>query len=165
MFKGIRKFYKNNRIYCILMFISIICILGLSIGLISYFVKQNTGDPYGRRLIEVKNNDLGNALGDVEKYFKEQENVTGATVRLQGKIIYATVNVNDEVTLEAMQNIATGSLDKIEAEKKDFYDIQFLFTRKSYPAYMGSKSSANQTITWSNYNIDNEETTTTAAKK
>lgn len=165
MVKGFRKFYKNNRIYCILMLISIICILVLGVGVITYFVNQNTGNPYGKRLVEVDDHKLTDEEKKMTAYFKENESVKNTTIRLQGKIIYITVHFTDETTLETMQNIATGCLEILGQENLDFYDLQFLFTRDSYPAYAGSKSKAMQTISWANYNIDSEETTTTTTKK
>ena len=80
---------------------------------------------------------------------------------MQGKIIYVTVDVADEIKNEEIQNIATSSLEKIEEENRNYYDIQFIFTRASYKPFFGSKISTNTNITWSNYSYDNEETTTT----
>lgn len=164
MFKKFKKFYKNNRIYCILMIISVLCILLIGTSVVIYFVAQSNTSPYGDRLEGIDEHELGNTLSDLEAFYKEQTGVNSATVRLQGKIIYVTVDVADEVKNEAIQNIATSSLEKIEEKNRSYYDIQFIFTRASYKPFFGSKISTNTNITWSNYSYDNEETTTTAKK-
>lgn len=164
MFKKIRKFYKNNRIYCILMLISIFCILLIGTSVIVYFVAQSNTSPYGHRLDGIEEHDLGNSLSDLESFYKEQKGVKSATVRLQGKIIYVTVEVEDVIKNEEIQNIATSSLEKIEEKNRSFYDMQFIFKRASYNPYLGSKISANTNITWTKYSYDTEETTTKAAK-
>ncbi len=162
MFKKFKKFYKNNRIYCILMIISILCILLIGTSVIVYFVAQSNTSPYGDRLDGIDEHDLGSSLTDLENFYKEQTGVNSATVRLQGKIIYVTVDVADEIKNEEIQNIATSSLEKINEDNRSYYDIQFIFKRASYNPFFGSKISTNTNITWSNYSYDTEEKTTTA---
>lgn len=162
MYKKFKKFYKNNRIYCILMLISILCILLIGTSVVIYFVAQSNTSPYGHRLDGIEEHDLGNSLSDLETFYKEQKGVKSAKVRLQGKIIYVTVEVDDVVKNEEIQNIATSSLEKIDEENRNFYDMQFIFKRSSYNPYLGSKISANTNITWTNYSYDTEGTTTAA---
>ena len=47
---NIKKFYKNNRIYCILMGVSIFCLALIAVLGIVYFVNQTKNDKYGDRL-------------------------------------------------------------------------------------------------------------------
>ena len=53
-----------------------------------------------------------------------------------------------------MQNIAVGTLESFSQENLSYYDIQFAISRKDMKTYYGSKSSANNTITWSKYNLE-----------
>lgn len=161
----LKKFYNTNRIYCILMIISIACILLLGIGVIVYFIGQATSSSYGNRLENVENYPVEKELNEYEKFYKESDGVKKVTVRLQGKIIYTDVEVEDTKTNEDIQNLATGSLEKLTEEQKGFYDIQFLFSRKSYNTYLGSKSHSNTIISWANYKFEEETTTTTTTKK
>lgn len=164
MFKKLKKFYKNNRIYCILMFISIVCIMVMGVAIIVYFYNQMTTDSYGSRLENISKYDLGTSLIDLENFYKEQEGVENVTVRLQGKIIYVDVHVVEAMKNEQIQTIATTCLDKISEENRTYYDIQFMFTRNNLNAYLGAKNSGNTNIVWTNYSYDTE-TTTTEAKK
>ncbi len=164
MFKKMRKFYKNNRIYCILMIISALCIIIMGASVIIYFVGQANTSPYGDRLNGINDYKLGNTLKDLEEFYKGQEGVISVSSRLQGKIIYINVKVIDDVKNETIQNMATGSLEKISEENKGFYDMQFIFMRDKYNPYFGSKTASNTVITWTNFSYDTETTTTTKKK-
>lgn len=164
MFKKLRKFYKNNRIYCILMIISILCILVMGVSVVVYFFNQMVTDSYGSRLENIEKYDLGNSLSDLENFYKSQEGITDVKVRLQGKIIYVDVSAVETMKNEQIQTIATTSLDNISEENRGFYDIQFMFTREGLNPYLGAKNSSNTVIVWTNYTYD-IETTTEQAKK
>lgn len=164
MFKKMKKFYKNNRIYCILMIISIICILIMGVAVVIYFYNQMTTDSYGSRLENAEKYDLGDTLTDLENFYKEQEGIESVSVRLQGKIIYIKAHAVETMKNEQIQSIATASLDKISEENRLFYDVQLMFTRNELNPYLGAKNSGNTNIVWTNYTYDTE-TTTTEAKK
>ena len=55
---AIKKFYRNNRIYCILMMVSFVCILLLGGSLVVYFINQARGDSYGVRLEGLKMDEV-----------------------------------------------------------------------------------------------------------
>ncbi len=164
MFKKLKKFYKNNRIYCILMIISIVCIFVMGVSVVVYFYNQLTTDAYGTRLENMSNYDLGDSLSQLENFYKEQAGIENVSVRLQGKIIYIDVKATETMKNEQIQSIATSSLDKISEENRSYYDIQLIFTRNNLSAYLGAKNSGSTNIVWTNYTYDTE-TTTTEAKK
>ena len=168
MFKRIRKFYKRNRIYCILMIVSFVCLVTLGSALAIYFYNQAIGDPYGSRLENIDNFPVAEELKACENYFKDSKGVTKAELRTQGNIIYLDITVEKELVVEDMQNLAVASLEKFTSDQLGYYDLQFTFLREGYPAYTGSKSAQNTVISWSVYNLDydkEEETTTKTTKK
>ncbi len=189
MFKKLKKFYRNNRIYCILMIISVICIMVMGVSVIVYFYNQLTTNSYGSRLENIDRYDLGNSLNDLENFYKDQTGVENVSVRLQGKIryelfisnlineydiqmtteqigkiIYVDVKVVETMNNEQIQSLATSSLDKISEENRGFYDIQYIFARNNLNPYMGAKNSGNTVIVWTNYTYDTESTTTGTKK-
>ena len=164
MFKKLKKFYRNNRIYCILMIISVICIMVMGVSVIVYFYNQLTTNSYGSRLENIDRYDLGNSLNDLENFYKDQTGVENVSVRLQGKIIYVDVKVVETMNNEQIQSLATSSLDKISEENRGFYDIQYIFARNDLNPYMGAKNSGNTVIVWTNYTYDTESTTTGTKK-
>ena len=48
--KKLKGFYQNNRIYCILMIVSIVCIILIASAFVYYFIEQTRTDVYGKRL-------------------------------------------------------------------------------------------------------------------
>ena len=160
MFKNVRKFYRNNRIYCILMIISTLCILLMGTCVVIYFVNQLSTSNYGNRLDKIDDHELDDSLTELENFYKEQNGVLEAEVRLQGKIIYVRVDMEENIKNEEIQNIATSSLEKLTDDNKSYYDMQFIFTRNNLNPYMGSKNASKTIITWANFTYDTEETTT-----
>lgn len=165
MFKRIRKFYKNNRIYCILMIVSVLCIVALGTALIVYFVNQATSDPYGKRLDNLNTEGIEEVIKTCDEYLDNEKIVNEADVHRQGAIIYIYVDVDPEASIEDMQNLATSSLEKFTDDQKKQFEIQYTFTREGSVPYTGSKSTLNSVITWGNYKTTQTTTTKTTKKK
>ena len=154
----LKKFYKNNRIYCILMLISISCFILICASLLGYIISQSTKSEYGSRLEEIESYPVDDNINAIKTYLKSLEGVESSNVRLQGSIIYINVTVKDEATKEEIQNIANTALENISEENKEYYEIQYVFNRKSYDSYFGSKTANNDVISWS-YSFDTEPNT------
>ncbi len=161
MIKKLKKFYKQNRIYCILMMISIFCIVLMGSAVLIYFISQATTSKYGHRLDGIEDYEVETELETLDQYYTDTEGVQDVNIDLEGKIIYVNVTVEDSFTNEEIQNLATSSLDNLTDDQKSYYDIQFIFLRESYTPYMGSKSSSNTIISWINYDFDTEDDTDT----
>lgn len=164
-FSKIKNFYKTNRIYCILMIISVICLIMLGSGVILYFVHQASSNKYGNRLDGISEYKVDTELKSIESYFKESDKVKEVEVRLQGKIIYIDVEVDEKTTNEEIQNLSNESLTKLTDEQKEFYDIQYIYMRNNLTPMFGSKSSHNKIITWAKYEYEEETTTTVKTTK
>lgn len=154
--KGLKGFYKNNRVYVILMIVSIVCILSILIGIIVYFAKQSTQDAYGNRLEGIEAVELkDDRFTEMENVVKESELVSKVDVTLQGKLIYVVVTLTEGTPQDA-ENISVKVMEKLSEEEKAFYDIQFMFSSTSesednvFPI-MGYKKSSNATISWTKY--------------
>ena len=116
--KGLKGFYKNNRVYVILMVVSIICILSVLIGVIVYFVGQSSKDPYGSRLEGIEAVKLSDdRLTEIENVVKENESVSKVNTNIQGKIIYIVVTLSDGVSTDA-ENISVKAMEKLSEEEQ-----------------------------------------------
>lgn len=164
MIKKLKNFYKNNRIYSILMIISLFCLILMVSGVVIYFVNQTVSSPYGNRLDGIKNHNIDSSIEDLKKYYKDSKGVTNSNVRVQGRIIYIDVEMEKTTSNEAIQNLAVGCLEKIPDTEKTYYDIQFIFKRECLTPYLGSKSASNTVISWANYSVDTTTSTTTKKK-
>lgn len=163
--KKLKDFYKNNRIYCILMLVSLFCFILMGSAVVIYFVNQATSDKYGTRLEDIDNYPVSKELAELETFYKGNDKVKKASVRLQGKIIYVRVEVDSKLNTDDMQAIATESLNKLSDEQKGYYELQFTFLRDGYAPYSGSKAASKTVITWNNYNISDTEDSDNEDKK
>lgn len=149
--KKLKKFYKNNRIYCILMGVSLFCLALIAMLFVVYFVNQTKNDTYGNRLNGIETMEISNSeKEEIVNVIKESDMVDKATVNIKGKIIYVNVYLLDG-NRDLANSIAVKVLNTINEEKKDFYDINFSFNKDDDEAFpfMGYKKSDATIISWS----------------
>ena len=149
--KNLKKFYKNNRIYCILMGISLFCLALIAMLFVVYFVNQTKNDTYGNRLNGIESMEISdNEKDEIVNVIKESDKVDKATVNIKGKIIYVNVYLLDG-NRDLANSIAVKVLNTLNEEKKDFYDINFSFNKDDDEAFpfMGYKKSDATIISWS----------------
>lgn len=156
MFKKLKSFYKNNRVYSILMIISIICIIAILVGVVLYFLGQTSKDKYGNRLEGIEKVEIKESkLNDIEKKITENELVNNVDAVLKGKLVYITITLNTGTHADT-ESIAQSSLDLFSEEEKAFYDIQYIVDNKddkieeNFPV-MGYIKAGNSVIKWTNY--------------
>jgi len=143
------KFIKKN----IGAIIAIVIIILLLIG--AYFVKETffsaeTEAIYGSRLDGI----------DKVKITKEKkqqvidslkEGTEKTSVRVAGKIVYISMVVNGETTLDAAKELGNKSLEPFSDEEKEFYDFQIIIEKnnesKQFPI-IGYKQHKKSSITW-----------------
>ena len=149
--RKIKKFYKNNRIYCILMGVSLFCLAIIAMLFVIYFVNQSKNDVYGNRLNGIESMEISdNEKEEIISAIKENDKVDKATINIKGKIIYVNVYLLDG-NRDLANSIAVKVLNTLNEEKKDFYDINFSFNKDDDEAFpfMGYKKSDATIISWS----------------
>lgn len=150
--KKLKKFYKNNRIYCILMGISLFCLALIVILFALYFINQTKNDKYGNRLNGIDSMKISNEEEDsLISAIKENDKVEKASINIKGKIIYVNVSFKEEGNRDIANSIAIKVLNTLDEEKKEFYDVNFIFNKDdddSFP-FMGYKKSDATIISWS----------------
>lgn len=94
--KKLKGFYKNNRVFVILMGIAIFCLAIIATAFVYIILSQNTGDLYGNRLNGIETIEIAKTrLTELEKTIKEDEKVEKATSRIKGKIIYINIYIKE----------------------------------------------------------------------
>lgn len=162
MFKKLRAFYKNNRVYSILMIISTMCIIAILVGVVLYFVGQTNKDKYGHRLdgidaVSIKDDKIK----EIETKIGENELVKDVNINVSGKLIYVTISLNSGKHSDS-ESIAQASLDLFSEEEKGFYDIQYIVdnldktSEENFPV-MGYIKAGNSVIKWTNYTSVGDE--------
>ena len=154
----VKRFYKNNRIYCILMGISFASIVLIILALLAHFIHQNTSNPYGNRLEDIKKYPVQENIDESKTKTQENDLVESVNVEIKGKIIWFVIKVKVDASLEDMQNIGTSTLQYFSQENLGYYDIHYLIQREGKKGYFGDKSASASTITWAKYNVDEDGT-------
>ena len=156
MFKKLKNFYKNNRVYSILMLISIICILSIVIGVIVYFVGQTNKDKYGNRLDGIENIKFEESdINSIKDSFLTNESVDTVEINVKGKLIYVNIILKKGTHAES-ESMVQSSLELFSEEVRNFYDIQFIVgnndeeVTENFPI-MGYIKAGNSVVKWTNY--------------
>ncbi len=153
--KKLKGFYKNNRIFVILMGIAIFCVAIIASAFLYIVLSQNTGELYGNRLNGMETVQISkDRLTTLENTIKEDSKVEKVSSRIQGKIIYINIYIK-EGKAEDAKNLAIKSLDFFSTDEKSFYDIAFSLNKDdvedvTFPV-LGYKKSDNTIISWTNF--------------
>lgn len=152
-----KKFYKENRIFVILMGIVLVCVAIMLVMATKYVIKSNSNNTYGNRLDGIKDVEIDKKMkSEMEKSVKEMTKVSSVTINVHGKIVYFDVDFANEATIDEAKGVAVKCLDLFKEEYKNFYEMQFLFTKskstdeeEKFPIIGYMKAGAT-TISWSN---------------
>jgi len=151
-----KKFYKENRVFVILMGIALVCIAIIVAIFTMYIVNSSTNDKYGNRLdgikdVEIKKDDIN----DMESKVLEMSKVQDVSIKMHGKTLNFIIDFEQNATLEEVQNVAISTLEFFEEDYLNYYDLQYLVTKSTleesvtnYPI-IGYRKAGATTITWS----------------
>lgn len=152
----LKGFYHNNRIYVILMGVSLGCLALILVVFVYYFLSQNNTGIYGNRLNGIENVKItDDKLEGIKKAIEENTIVDHASLKIKGKIVYINIYIKEEKIDEA-KNVAIKSLELFEEEQSSVFDVLFTIdsigdAEKNVFPIMGSKKSDNTIISWAKY--------------
>ena len=156
MLKKFKEFYKRNRVYSILMLISLVCIVSILVGVIVYFIGQTSKDKYGNRLDGIENVQIKkDKISEIENKITENELVSSTNIDIRGKLIYVDIVLKTGKHTDS-EAIAQTSLELFTKKEKEFYDIQYIVENsdkeitENFPV-MGYIKAGNSVIKWTNY--------------
>ena len=148
-----KKFIKEHYILVIIGFLVILFLVFIFIGFRKMYFTSN-GDVYGNRLEGIEKVPIkDDVLDKAKKELLDSEKVENVTIRLQGKIVYFTIDYKEDVSIDQAKEIATKTLTEFTEEQKKFYDFSYFLTQSkvkdsdSYPT-MGNKHPKYATIAW-----------------
>lgn len=162
--KKITKFFKEHRIFTMLMAIVVVCIVLIITVLINVFYMGNGSNKYGNRLEGIKEVEISKSKqSDFENNIANNDKVKKADIRIQGKIIYVTLEIEPGVKLEEAEGIALKSLDEFSDEEKTFYDFNFTLKQDSTNnsdgfIISGAKNKNGTGLVWNNNRVVEEDT-------
>lgn len=152
-----KNFYRENRVFSILMLIAVLCIVTIGVFLVLYFFNGQSTNKYGNRLEGMEKVKINNKkLDEYKDLISAENNVSSVDVNLHGKIIYASIIINKDAGVSDGVNAALKSLDFFKDEEKAYYDFSFIIDKaekdesENYPV-MGYKNAIAANIVWTKY--------------
>ena len=149
------KLIKRHKGLAIILRLTLILLI-IIFAIFSRMLFSTGKSEYGDRLnniVEVKDGLLKEVKGELESL----EEVTSANVRIQGKIIYTTINVTKATSKDKAKEIASKTLENYSEEVIECYDFEFLIKQeeekdeegnnKSY-TIAGTKHPNKEKISW-----------------
>ena len=124
--KKIKKIWQENSVIIVLFGILIVCLIAISIVVVTYFVGDSSSK-YGDRLEGIEDYPFEESTQeDIIMQIEESEIVDAVTMRVSGKSIYITITFTPGTTLVEAQSIALASLDYFSEETLSFYDLEYM---------------------------------------
>lgn len=153
--KNIKKFYKEHRIFSILMAVVIVCVILLCTLLIQCFYTGNK-DKYGDRLEDISKYEIKEEkLTEIETKIASQKDVEKVNIYRTGRIIYSELKFKGEVEKLAAQNVAINLLDEFSTDEKSYYDFHFELEKEETTTsegflLQGCRNSNGNGLSWNN---------------
>ena len=163
--KKIKKIFKEHRIFTMLMAIVIVCLVLIITVLINVFYMGNGSNKYGNRLEGIENVQISDSRqSDFENNIANNEKVKKVDIRVQGKIVYITMQIEPGIKIEEAKSIALKTLDEFSDEEKLFYDFNFTLKQNSTEnsdgfLISGARNKNGTGLIWNNNRIVEKEDT------
>ena len=151
-----KQFYKENRVFAILMLIVGICLVLIIGVMLKYFFFGNSASPYGDRLKDEKKYKLSEKeQKEISSKLEEDETIQEANVHISVRTIYVSIKFNSGITLVEAEGKAAGSLELFSEKQMGYYDIEFILTSDGADGaegftIMGAKNVNGTNIVWNN---------------
>ena len=127
--KNVLNFIKKHS-HKIVTIIIIIFLVIIGIMIKNFFFPDDAEAYYGTRLegiSKVKIDDKKQK--ELKGEFKDSSK--SVNVRIQGRIIYVDVKLNDDVSRDTAKELSNKTLEKLSEDEKAYYDIQFMINNES----------------------------------
>jgi len=148
--KKIWKFIVDNRIYIVLVLFVLFCGF-VFVTMKAYLDPEDELAVYGNRLEGIEKVIITDTKkNEVVDFIKEDENVTDASITIQGKIINISIKSgNKKNTIDKMKEKGIEIIKKFSDDEIAFYDFQF-FIKNEEANYnlIGYKNKKKDDISW-----------------
>lgn len=115
-------------------FLTLIAIVSIVVtGILAYFFFNmfiGGNNDYGNRLDGISKVEISKSdMKELKKILEEKAEVSEASVRVQGKIIYINIVFNNDVNLDTAKGIANETLNSFDDDEKAYYDFGYFLTQ------------------------------------
>lgn len=153
MMEKFKKWIKRNKGLSIVLLLTLI----LLIFIIVIFMKLlwgNSSDKYGNRLDGIEEVKIdNNTYNEIKSEVMDSGLVEEASVRLQGKIVYTTIILKSDTSVDKAKELATNTLDNYTSDELNFYDFSYFLKwegEDTDKVITGNKHHNLDSITWIN---------------
>lgn len=147
----VKNFIKNNKGLSIIIGLGLILFIFILVIFIQLLVGGST-NKYGNRLdgiekVEIKREDENNVKKKIEDSGLAEE----ADIRIQGKIVYTTIVLKGDTTVDKAKELASSTIEEYSEEQRGFYDFSFFLKWKGEEGdtiITGNKHHNLEEVTW-----------------
>lgn len=152
-----KKLWKQNRVLFMLIIVLIICFIAILCVALTFFYSKDVSN-YGSRLKNIEDYPITETFQkEYKESLLENERVLKSNFLIKGRIVYITINFDDQISLDEAKSVATKTLDKFSEDLLAYYDLQFILKSDNFNI-MGAKNSIVDHISWNNnLEIKNED--------
>ena len=145
------KWIKRNMGLCVILLLTLILLVFISIIFVKLLM-GNSGNKYGNRLEGMDNIKISSETYDgVETEVMDTGFATEVSTRLQGKIVYTTIILKSDTSVNKAKEIAHNTLDNYTEEERLFYDFSYFLKwegEESDKVITGNKHHDLDSIAW-----------------
>lgn len=148
----LKKWISKNKGLSILLLLTIVFVVFILIILVELLV-GGSSNKYGNRLDGIDQVQISQSTYDsVKSEVMDSELASSVETRLQGKIVYTTITLNSDTSVDKAKELAFNTLDNYDEKELSFYDFSFFLKweneEEGDTIITGSKHSSLDTITW-----------------
>ena len=146
------EFIKTHKKLCIGILIGLILLFLLTLLYRTLSVDYSKSE-YGDRLDGIENVKISDKeTSKLTSEMKDLEEVKDCTYRLQGRLVYISLTLNEEIGIDKAKELANKTLEYFDDDEKSYYDFEFILKSankdaEGYPL-MGYKHKTTGEIIW-----------------
>ena len=125
MFDKIKNWIKNNKSFAIILLLALLLVIILTVIFVSLLV-GGSSNKYGNRLDGINEVTIKKEVYDgVKEEIIATSLAEDVSIRLQGKIIYTTIILKNDTSIDKAKEIASATLDNYTEDELKYYDFSY----------------------------------------
>ena len=151
MLEKVKNWIKNNKGFTVIILLALVLVIILTIIFIS-LLKGNSSSKYGTRLDGIDDVKISKEEYDsVKKEVTDTDLVEDVSIRLQGKIVYTTIVLKSDTSVDKAKEIAGNTIDNYTEDELKYYDFSYFLKwnkEEEITVITGNKHNNMESITW-----------------
>lgn len=149
----IKDWIKKNKGLSVILLLAVVFLIVIIVIFVELLV-GGSHNKYGNRLDGIDKVKISEKTYDgVKKEVEETGLTEEVETRLQGRIVYTTITLKSDTSVDKAKEIASNTLDNYTSSELEYYDFSFFLKWKGEEkdtVITGNKHHNLDTITWTN---------------